>query len=83
MENSVFENLAAQVIGAEVVNYLHREGVLDGLAQEVETAAVRALEEIRAVLDDESLDDPACFRRVDAIVEVFHRNGLNTGRHDF
>ncbi|MCI9512532.1 MAG: hypothetical protein HFG13_09150 [Oscillibacter sp.] len=39
--------------------------------------------EIQTILNDETPDDPACFRRIDAIVEAFHRNGLSAARHDF
>lgn len=44
----------------------------------------RALEEIRTVLDDDSLDDPACFRRIERIVEIYESLGPGGGsRHDF
>ena len=44
----------------------------------------QALTEIRAVLDDGTLDDPACFRRIEQIVEIFEDLGPGGGsRHDF
>ena len=40
-----------------------------------------ALHEIRAILDDETLDDFQC---VEAIVQVYEKIGANGGsRHDF
>ncbi len=83
MEHSTFEELFAQIIGTEVLKYLFGEGVLKTLSQEAESAAVRVLAEIRTVLDDEALDDPTCFRRIDAIVSAFHAQGISTTRHDF
>ncbi|MCI8398197.1 MAG: hypothetical protein HFF90_02185 [Oscillibacter sp.] len=47
-------------------------------------AAARALREIRVVLDNEALDDPACFRKIEEIVSVYESLGLDGGsRHDF
>ena len=49
-----------------------------------ETASVSALRDIRRVLDDEKLDDPACFRKIEEIVNRYERLGPGTGsRHDF
>ena len=38
---------------------------------------------IRRVLNDGELDDPECFRRVEAIVNALEANGIHTTRHDF
>lgn len=47
-------------------------------------AAARALRDIRDVLDDETLEDPACFRKIEEIVSVYEALGLDGGsRHDF
>lgn len=44
----------------------------------------RALEDIRAVLDDDTLDDPSCFQRIERIVTVYEALGAGGGsRHDF
>lgn len=83
MENSTFEELYAQAIGAQVLKYLFEEGMLQALAREAESAALRALSEIQMILNDDALDDPACFRRIEAIVSAFRAQGLGTTRHDF
>lgn len=83
MEHSTFKDLYAQTIGMEVLKSLSGEDVLEALARKADTKALQALSEIRAILDDETLDDPACFRRIDAIVETLHLHGLSTTRHDF
>lgn len=54
------------------------------LRELAEQRCCRALKEIRAVLDDDTLDDPACFRRIEHIVEVYEALGPGGGsRHDF
>ena len=54
------------------------------LKELAEQRCCRALEEIRAVLDDDTLDDPACFRRIEQIVEVYEALSPGGGsRHDF
>ena len=50
----------------------------------LEGKCYRALKEIQAVLNDDTLDDPECFMRIEQIVEIFERLGSNGGtRHDF
>ena len=45
---------------------------------------VQALREIREVLDDDTLDDPECFQRIERIVEIYEALGAGGGsRHDF
>lgn len=55
----------------------------EAVAQEAGSAALQVLTEIKTILDDDALDDPACFRRIDAIVDAFHKSGISTIRHDF
>lgn len=44
----------------------------------------RALEAIRRIVRDDSLDDEACFRRIEEIVSVLESIGSHGGnRHDF
>ena len=83
MKHSTFEELFAQAIGTEVLKYLSHEDAWKTLVQGLESTALPVLTKIQAILNDEALDDPACFRRIDAIVEAFHQSGLSTTRHDF
>lgn len=83
MELTAQEELAAEAIGLEVMRYLKREEVIQGIARETEKKAIEALEEIRRVLDDDSLEDPACFQRIEAIVTVLDGHGMYTHRHDW
>lgn len=83
MEDSILGELYAQAIGTQVLKYLHKEGMLKMLAQETESAALRVLSEIQTILNDDALDDLSCFRRIEAVVNTFHAQGLSTTRHDF
>lgn len=50
----------------------------------LETESLIALKKIRDVLDDDSLEDRECFRRIEGIVSVFETLGPGAGsRHDF
>lgn len=50
----------------------------------VTDACYRALEQIQAVLQDDDLTDPECFRKIEAIVRIYEELGSSTGpRHDF
>ena len=47
-------------------------------------AASRALRNIQKILADDTLDDPECFHRIEAIVSLLEDMGLSYGgRHDF
>ena len=53
-------------------------------AQIVEGRCYQALNQIREVLHDESLDDRECFLRIEEIVTLFEKIGSSCGgRHDF
>lgn len=57
------------------------EGSLSALA---ESQAVKALSQIQAVLRDDTLDDPECFHRIEAIVSLLEDSGMDCGnRHDW
>lgn len=45
--------------------------------------ALRILEEIQRTLDDDTLDDPTCFKRIEKILTVLETNFLGSTRHDF
>jgi len=82
MELTIQEEFAAQAIGAEALKYLKQVWTPDALALRAEDQALKALEEIRRVLDDEALEDPECFRRIQAILSVLEKNDIYTTRHD-
>ena len=50
----------------------------------VHDTAYQALIQIKLILEDDQLDDPECFWRIEQIVRVFEELGSNAGnRHDF
>ena len=79
MDLSLTGELAAVAISREVLSHLDCEN----LTQRVQCEAVKLLETIRHILDDNSLDDAECFHRIEAIVSAFHQHGVSTSRHDF
>ena len=49
----------------------------------MESKAVRTLEHIRHILNDDSADNPQCFHRIEAIVSAMEDGGIHINRHDF
>ena len=75
--------LAAEAIGLEVMRYLKQEETVKRIAAETESRAMRALEKIRSILNDDSLEDPECFRRIKAILRILEKRGIGSLRHDW
>lgn len=50
----------------------------------LECRSYQALHEIKRILEDDSLRDPECFEKIEAIVCLFEELGSGCGnRHDF
>ena len=50
----------------------------------IESTCYQALEKIKAIIDDDSLDDPSCFMKIEEIVNTLEEIGSTGGfRHDF
>ncbi len=49
----------------------------------MESRALELISQIKSILDDETLEDPGCFRRIDAMVDAFHDHGVPVSRHDW
>lgn len=79
MEWTVSQSLTALTIGRAAMDCMDRET----LAKAVNSPALELLEEIREILNDERLDDPECFHRIDALASAFRRRGVEVSRHDF
>ena len=80
MHDFVSKELCAKAIGEQVMIYLE-DLIQDSLADLAEREAVAVLGKIKAILDDESLDDAGCALRIDAIVSAWYQAGLSTDRH--
>ena len=72
--------LCANAIGNYIITYLDCLSD-EAIAHMTELCAVQLLRRIKEILDDEALDDPTCFQRIDAIVSAWHEAGLETVRH--
>lgn len=80
-EPTVAESLWAKAIGQEVLKFVRdRDEEID---RGVHSEALALLEQIKAILDNDTLDDPECFQRIDAMVDAFHEAGISTFRHDW
>lgn len=82
MDNPNVRHIYAKALGDLVVSYLEVLGC-SPVPDVVESRALDTLARVKAVLDNNALDDPDCFHRIEAIVEVFYSSGLSTSRHDF
>ena len=80
MNDALSKELLARAIGEYVAGHLDAL-VQEALADLAERQAVAVLRQVKAVLDDESLDDAGCALRIDAIVQAFYDAGLSTSRH--
>ena len=76
------KNLYAQALGGQVINYVETLRP-DEILQTIESEALALLSEIKDVLDNDAIDDLACFQRIDAIVNAFYARGIQTARHDW
>ena len=57
---------------------------LQNYQQTIETKCYQALLQIKYILEDDNLDDPDYFMRIEEIVRVFEKLGSDCGsRHDF
>lgn len=82
MTISIQDELYARAIGWKVLDYLRKEHPGE-VAAEIEGDALHILTQIQKILDDETLDDPECFEKIELIVKTFYANGLSTNRHDW
>ena len=76
------EELTALVIGHAFLNQMKSYGVMQDILAAVDSQAMRILEEIVQTLDDETLDDPECFQKIQKILTVLESNWLGSTRHD-
>lgn len=82
MERELLKSLYTIAIGAQTVEFLEQ---LDPgrLVEAAESQAMKLLWDIKAILDDEALDDPACFHRIEAVVRAFEARDIQINRHDW
>ena len=75
---ALYENTLEQL----VTTYVNTLSV-DELVPRLNAEAMNLLSEIKAILDDDAVEDAACLHRIDAIVNAFWSKGIYTPRHDW
>lgn len=66
--------LYAKALGDLILRYEERLSP-DAVIKQMESNALSLLEEIRAILTDDTLSDPECFYKIDAMVMDFYQVG--------
>lgn len=77
------KEILAQILSQQNVQIIFPDLQLDA-AKIVELECYKALQKIKAVIEDDSLEDESCFRKIEEIVCIFEEMGSSGGgRHDF
>lgn len=82
MNSEIPQALYEKAVGHQALEYVKTLGGEELLAH-VESDALELLSQIKAILDDDAVEDPECFRRIDALVNAFGAKGIYTPRHDW
>ena len=76
------KNLYQFAIGEMAVKYLETLHP-DSIIPLAESKVIELLAEIKAILEDNTLEDPECFCRISAIIAAFETRGVPIKRHDW
>ncbi len=77
------KEILAQILSQQNAQIIFPNLHLDA-EQIVEAECYKALQKIKSIIEDCSLDDESCFRKIEEIVCVFETLGSSGGgRHDF
>lgn len=82
MDTGIGKTFYENAVGTLAVKYLESLRSEDVIPV-MESKALALIAEIKVIMDDKTVEDPACFRRIDELVEAFHRSGISTTRHDW
>ncbi len=78
-----YQEVIANLLSREQVQIVFPNVTQDPNAM-VEMTCYQALKKIKAVLEDETLDDPTCFVKIEKIIEALEDIGSGArNRHDF
>lgn len=79
----LYKEILVQVLAKQAVE-VHFSGIHMDVNAIVETECYKALEKIRAVIRDDSLEDDECFMKIEEIICTLEDLGSHGGhRHDF
>ena len=82
MDTEIPRTLYENVVEQQIMTYV-KTLQADDLRSMMESEALDPLSQIKAILDDDTAEDPECFYRIDAIVSAFGAKGIYTTRHDW
>ncbi len=81
------EDLLADILSQAIATgkiQISFSGMDRTIAEVVEGECFRAIQKIKAIIDDDSLDDRECFYKIEEIICALEGLGSNGGnRHDF
>ena len=76
---AAFEKQAGHMLSSD-----YAQNISETIKEIAETECFKALQKIKAVVEDDSLSDVECFYRIEEIVRIFEEMGSSAGnRHDF
>ncbi|MEG1191413.1 MAG: hypothetical protein RSD48_08240 [Oscillospiraceae bacterium] len=78
----LWQELLKEILGKEEIEISFPNLKLN-IKELVEINCYRALQSIKAILDDSSLTDGECFEKIEQIVALFEHLGSGSSRHDF
>ncbi len=78
----LYKEIFAQALTNGDIEVIVR-GLHCDISEVIADKSYQALQKIKAIVDDDSLDDPECFARIEEIVCVLEELGCRTQRHDF
>ena len=79
----LYREILAKMLSEKAVK-VSFEGLSVDVEKLVEMECYRTLQRIKAVIEDDSLNDSECFAKIEEIVCVFEELGSSGGtRHDF
>ena len=82
MEDLLGDILAKAIAAGQI--QISFNGIGRTVAGVVEGECFQVIQKIKAILEDDSLDDPECFYKIEEIVCALEEIGSNGGnRHDF
>ena len=80
----LYQEILRHILADEKIQVSFLELTDSDVTKIVELECYRALRKIKAILEDDSLEDSECFYQIEEIVCVFEGLGSDCGsRHDF
>lgn len=81
-EEKIIDTLQCAAIGKIVLDHMGRVHPML-IEDAMERRAIQTLEAIRCVLENDSLNDAACYERIENLIRLFYRElGIKIDRHN-